>query len=89
MRPQTKTGGNKDETDIKIYEEQMVASDGSHCITCYSRWHLFAAFYMLATVAYIIYMAVTQRILMAGFMVSTIFMFGIELWNFASRRQIT
>jgi hypothetical protein len=25
MRPQTKTGGNKDETDIKIYEEQMVA----------------------------------------------------------------
>ena len=52
-------------------------------------WHLFAAFYMLATVAYIIHMVVTQRILMAGFMVSTIFMLGIELWNFASRRQIT
>jgi hypothetical protein len=26
MRPQTKTGGNKDEDHIKIYEEQMVAS---------------------------------------------------------------
>ena len=52
-------------------------------------WHLFAALYMLATIAYIIYMAVTQRILMAGFMVSTLFMLGIELWNFASRRQIT
>ena len=26
IRPQTKNGGNKDETDIKIYEEQMVAS---------------------------------------------------------------
>ena len=25
MRPQVKTGGNKDETYIKIYEEQMVA----------------------------------------------------------------
>ena len=52
-------------------------------------WHLFAAFYMLATVAYIVYMAVTQRILMAGFMVSTVFMLGIELWNFASHRRIT
>ena len=52
-------------------------------------WHLFAAFYMLAVVAYIIFIAVTQRILMAGFVVSTLFMLGIELWNFALRRQIT
>lgn len=52
-------------------------------------WHLFTAFYMLAVVVYIIFIAVTQRMLMAGFMVSTLFMLGIELWNFASRRQIT
>lgn len=52
-------------------------------------WHLFAAFYMLATVGYIIYIAATQHMLMAGFMVSTIFMLGIEIWNFASHRQIS
>ena len=52
-------------------------------------WHLFTAFYMLAVVVYIIFIAVTQRMLMAGFMVSTLFMLGIELWNFALRRQIT
>lgn len=51
-------------------------------------WHLFAAFYMLATVAYIIYMAATQHILMAGFMISTLFMLGIEVWNFASDRCV-
>ena len=42
-------------------------------------WHLFGAFYMLATIAYI---------LMAGFMISTLFMLGIEVWNFASDRCI-
>ena len=52
-------------------------------------WHLFAAFYMLATVVYIIYIAATRRMLMAGFMISTVFMLGIELWNFASHRRIT
>lgn len=51
-------------------------------------WHLFAAFYMLATIVYIIYMAATQRILMAGFLISTLFMLGIEVWNFASGRCI-
>ena len=51
-------------------------------------WHLFAAFYMLATIGYIIYMAATQHILMAGYMVSTFFMLDIELWNFASGRAI-
>ena len=49
-------------------------------------WHLFLVFYMLAIVAYIIFFAVTQRILMIGFLVSTIFMFGIELWIFASKK---
>ena len=51
-------------------------------------WHLFGAFYMLATIAYIIYMAATQHILMAGFMISTLFMLGIEVWNFASDRCV-
>ena len=51
-------------------------------------WHLFAAFYMLVTIGYIIYMAATQHILMAGYMVSAFFMLGIELWNFASGRAI-
>jgi hypothetical protein len=49
-------------------------------------WHLFLAFYMLAIVAYIIFFAVTQRILMIGFLVSTIFMLGIELWIFLNKR---
>ncbi|MBO4637435.1 MAG: hypothetical protein J5685_09855 [Clostridiales bacterium] len=47
-------------------------------------WHLFCAFYMAAVVAYIIYFAATQHILMAGFMISTFFMLGIELYLFAS-----
>lgn len=52
-------------------------------------WHLFAAFYMLATIVYLIYIAATQRILMVGFMVSTMFMLAIEIWNFVSKRQIS
>lgn len=52
-------------------------------------WHLFAAFYMLATLGYIIYIAATQHILMVGFMVSTMFMLAIEIWNFVSKRQIS
>ena len=49
-------------------------------------WHLFVAFYMLAIIAYIIFFAVTQRILMIGFLVSNIFMLGIELWIFVNNR---
>jgi len=52
-------------------------------------WHFFAAFYMLATVVYIIYIAATQHIFMLGFMISTIFMLAIEIWNFVSKRQIS
>lgn len=49
-------------------------------------WHLFAAFYMVAIIAYIIFFAVTQRILMIGFLVSTSFMLGIELWIFMKKK---
>ena len=45
-------------------------------------WHLFAAFYMVAILTYIIFFAVTQHILMIGFLVSTLFMLGIEVWIF-------
>ena len=49
-------------------------------------WHLFAALYMVAIIAYIIFFAVTQRILMIGFLVSTSFMLGIELWIFMKKK---
>ena len=49
-------------------------------------WHLFVAFYMVAIIAYIIFFAVTQRILMIGFLVSTLFMLGIELWIFMKNK---
>lgn len=50
-------------------------------------WHLFAAFYMASIIAYIIYFAVTQHILMIGFMISTLFMLGIEIWIFARGKK--
>ena len=44
---------------------------------------------MVAILAYIIFFAVTQHILMAGFMVSTFFMLGIEIWIFVSVEKKT
>ena len=46
-------------------------------------WHLFVAFYMVAIIAYIVFFAATQHILMIGFLISTLFMLGIEIWIFA------
>ncbi|MBO4241708.1 MAG: hypothetical protein IKT14_04730 [Clostridiales bacterium] len=48
-------------------------------------WNLFCSFYMLAIIAYIIFFAVVHHIFMVGFLISTIFMFFIELWIFAVR----
>ena len=68
---------------------------------CSKWWHLFVAFYtmvlraninafnMVAILAYIIFFAVTQHILMAGFMVSTFFMLGIEIWIFVNVEKKT
>lgn len=56
---------------------------------CSKWWHLFVAFYMVAILAYIIFFAVTQHILMAGFMVSTFFMLGIEMWIFVNVEKKT
>ena len=50
-------------------------------------WHLFCAFYMIAIIAYIVFFAVVHHILMAGFLVSTLFMLGIELYIFATSRK--
>ena len=52
-----------------------------------SWWHLFCAFYMCAVAAYIVWFATSQHILMAGFLVSTLFMLGIGIWIFAAGRR--
>lgn len=50
-------------------------------------WHLFCAFYMLAIIAYIIFFAAVHHIFMVGFLVSTLFMLGIEVYIFAKGRK--
>lgn len=50
-------------------------------------WHLFAAFYMASIIFYIIFFALTQHILMIGFLISNVFMLGIEMWIFFKEKN--
>lgn len=45
-------------------------------------WHIIIILYLVSIVAYIAYFAICHDILMIGFLVSTMFMLGIELYIF-------
>lgn len=55
--------------------EQKVTADSKA-----KKWHLMVIVYLLAIVAYIAYFAVVHSIFMVGFLISTLFVLGIELW---------
>lgn len=61
--------------DNKV-EKKIVSDEKS------KKWHLLVIFYLIAIIAYIIYFVVCHKIFMVGFLVSTLFMIGIELWVF-------
>lgn len=59
--------------DSKV--ERKIESDGKA-----KKWHLLVIVYLIAIVVYIVYFEVAQHIFMIGFLISTLFMLGIELW---------
>ena len=59
--------------DIKV--ERKIESDVKA-----KKWHLLVMVYLIAIVAYIISFVVVHHIFMIGFLISTLFMLGIELW---------
>ena len=66
--------------DRKV-EKKIVADEKA------KKWHLFVILYLVAIIAYIVYFVVRHRIFMVGFLISTLFMLGIELWvYFKSKR---
>lgn len=44
------------------------------------KWHLLVIVYLIAIIAYIIYFVAVHRIFMIGFLISTLFMLGIEIY---------
>lgn len=50
------------------------------------KWYILVIVYLLAIVAYIVYFAVTHRILMIGFLIATLFMLFYELRIFIKER---
>ena len=50
------------------------------------KWHVLVIIYLLATVVYIAYFAVTHRILMIGFLIATLFMLFYELRIFIKEK---
>lgn len=44
------------------------------------RWHFLVILYLIAIILYIIYFFIFHKIFMIGFLISTIFMLGIEIY---------
>lgn len=66
--------------DRKV-EKKIVADEKA------KKWHLFVILYLVAIIAYIVYFVVRHRIFMVGFLISTLFMLGIELWVYFKSKQ--
>lgn len=50
------------------------------------KWHILVIVYLAAIVAYIAWFAVRYRIMMAGFLIATLFMLFLELWIFVKEK---
>ena len=66
--------------DSKV-EKKIIADEKAR------KWHLFVILYLVAIIAYIIYFVVCHKIFMVGFLVSNLFMLGIELWIFLKDKK--
>ena len=61
--------------DIKV-RNKIVAESSS------KKWHFLVILYLLAIIVYIFYFVLFHKIFMLGFLVSTCFMLGIEVYIF-------
>lgn len=61
--------------------ERKIESDGKA-----KKWHLLVMVYLITVVAYIVYFVVVHHIFMIGFLISTLFMLGIELWVYFRKK---
>lgn len=59
--------------DFKV-KNKIIAESSSR------KWHLLVILYLIAIIAYIVYFVCAHRIFMIGFLISTIFMLGIETY---------
>lgn len=63
-----------------VVKKKIIADSAS------KKWHILVIVYLLAIVFYIAYFAITQRILMIGFLIATFFMLFYELRIFIKER---
>ena len=61
--------------DCKV-KNKIIAESSS------KKWHLLVILYLIAIIIYILYFLIFHKIFMIGFLVSTIFMLGIEIYIF-------
>ena len=61
--------------DIKV-KNKIVAESSS------KKWHFLVILYLLAIIVYIFYFVLFHKIFMLGFLISTFFMLGIEVYIF-------
>ncbi|MBQ3409522.1 MAG: helix-turn-helix transcriptional regulator [Clostridia bacterium] len=63
----------KDDVNVK---NKIIAESSS------KKWHILVILYLVAIIIYIVYFLIFHKIFMIGFLISTIFMLGIETYIF-------
>ncbi len=63
----------KDDVNVK---NKIIAESSS------KKWHFLVILYLVAIIIYIVYFLIFHKIFMIGFLISTIFMLGIETYIF-------
>ena len=63
----------KDDVNVK---NKIIAESSS------KKWHILVILYLVAIIIYIVYFLIFHKIFMSGFLISTIFMLGIETYIF-------
>lgn len=67
----------KDDVNVK---NKIIAESSS------KKWHILVILYLVAIIIYIVYFLIFHKIFMIGFLISTIFMLGIETYIFIKDR---
>ena len=63
----------KDDVNVK---NKIIAESSS------KKWHILVILYLVAIIIYIVYFLIFHKIFMIGFLISTIFMLGVETYIF-------
>lgn len=65
-----------------VVKKKIIADSAS------KKWHILVIVYLVAIIFYIAYFAITQRILMIGFLIATFFMLFYELRIFVKEKIV-